>query len=99
MLELTIYRKESATKTVNRLLDKDPRWLRPKNREEMDRRICEFSDCTTHRKHLRRFSRKSHGSKTNVDPLTTTLGIDPLLTPGSSALLRALGKILLRNLT
>ncbi len=74
--QLTICRKESTTKTVNNLLDKDPRWLRPKNREEMDLRIAGLSDCTKERKHLqnlRKFSQKSHKSQANGD-LTETVG-------------------------
>jgi hypothetical protein len=37
-------------KTVNALLDRDPRWLRPKNREEMDQRIQALSECKAQRK-------------------------------------------------
>jgi hypothetical protein len=77
MHKLTICRKESTTKTVNNLLDKDPRWLRPKNREEMDLRITGLSDCTKERKHLqnlRKFSQKSHKSQDNVD-LSESIGI------------------------
>ncbi|KAF4632142.1 hypothetical protein G7Y89_g5988 [Cudoniella acicularis] len=45
--------KESTTKTVKSLLDHDPRWLRPKNREEMDKRIQALSEGKAQRK-LRR---------------------------------------------
>jgi hypothetical protein len=77
MHQLTLCRKESTTKTVNNLLDKDPRWLRPKNREEMDLRIAGLSDCTKERKHLqnlRKSSQKSHKSQVDVDvDLTETV--------------------------
>ncbi|KAH6671011.1 hypothetical protein B0J14DRAFT_485119 [Halenospora varia] len=46
-------RVNSAAKTVNALLDNQPRWLRPKDREEMDRRILALSDRKKQRK-LRR---------------------------------------------
>ncbi|RKF60329.1 putative ankyrin repeat protein [Erysiphe neolycopersici] len=35
--------KESTVKTVNSLLDKQPRWLRPKNREDMIEKISELT--------------------------------------------------------
>ncbi|RKF48978.1 putative ankyrin repeat protein [Golovinomyces cichoracearum] len=35
--------KESTVKTVNSLLDKQPRWLRPKNREDMTEKISELT--------------------------------------------------------
>lgn len=79
---LTIYRKESTTKVVHSLLDKDPRWLRPKNREEMDARIKGLSDSTAQRKNLRRFSPKSYG--TTLGPLTETPGNEAFPTPESS---------------
>lgn len=47
----------------------------------MDRRISVLSDCTTQRKHLRRFSRKSSGSQLNVNPLPATLEKEPSRTP------------------
>jgi len=80
--KLTIYRKESTTKVVHSLLDKDPRWLRPKNREEMDARIKGLSESTQQRKNLRRFSPKSYG--TTLGPLTETPGNETLPTPDSS---------------
>ncbi|KAH7409198.1 hypothetical protein BKA64DRAFT_639499 [Cadophora sp. MPI-SDFR-AT-0126] len=36
--------KESTNKTVNSLLDKEPRWLRPRTREEMNERILALSE-------------------------------------------------------
>jgi ankyrin repeat protein len=40
---LTNCSKETTVKTVSSLLDKEPRWLRPKNREEMNQRIVGLS--------------------------------------------------------
>jgi hypothetical protein len=80
MHQLTLCRKESTTKTVNNLLDKDPRWLRPKNREEMDLRIAGLSDCTKERKHLqnlRKSSQKSHKSRVDVDLAETVVKSSP----------------------
>jgi hypothetical protein len=44
-LTRAMLRKESTIKTVNTLLDSQPRWLRPKNREQMDQRIAGLSGC------------------------------------------------------
>ncbi|PMD34833.1 ankyrin [Hyaloscypha variabilis F] len=74
--------KESTTKVVHTLLDKDPRWLRPKNREEMDARIKGLSDSKAQRKHLRRFSPKSYG--TTLSPLTEIPNNEAFPTPDSS---------------
>lgn len=46
--------KESTTKTVSTLLDTQPRWLRPKNREQMDQRIAGLSECKAKRKGRRK---------------------------------------------
>lgn len=51
---LTISRVASTVKTVRNLLNHDPRWLRPKNREEMDERIRILSERKTHRKMMRK---------------------------------------------
>ena len=51
---LTIYRVVSTGKTVKTLLNHDPRWLRPKNREEMDERILILSERKAHRKIMRK---------------------------------------------
>ncbi|PVH88680.1 hypothetical protein DL98DRAFT_524327 [Cadophora sp. DSE1049] len=42
--------KESTNKTVNSLLDKEPRWLRPRTREEMNERILALSEQQSQRK-------------------------------------------------
>lgn len=43
-LRLTPSSKESTTKAVSSLLDSQPRWLRPKDREEMEQRIASLSE-------------------------------------------------------
>ncbi|KUJ13222.1 ankyrin [Mollisia scopiformis] len=48
--------KESTIKTVNAILDKEPRWLRPKDREDMDKKILGLSECKTQRRFRRQFS-------------------------------------------
>lgn len=45
--------KETTTKTLNSLLDKYPRWLRPRTREEMDERILQLANCKAQRKFKR----------------------------------------------
>jgi len=47
---LTQCRKESTNKTVNSLLDKEPRWLRPRTREETNERIPALSKRRSKRK-------------------------------------------------
>ncbi|KAH8803306.1 hypothetical protein F5884DRAFT_503615 [Xylogone sp. PMI_703] len=47
--------KESTTKTVNAILDKEPRWLRPKGREDMEKKISRLSECKTQRKYRRQW--------------------------------------------
>jgi hypothetical protein len=41
---LTVDRKESTVETLSSLLDNHPRWLRPRDREEMDNRITGLPD-------------------------------------------------------
>lgn len=40
-------RKESAHKKLNALLDKEPRWLHPRNNTDMERRVTELSNSPT----------------------------------------------------
>ncbi|PMD31522.1 ankyrin [Hyaloscypha variabilis F] len=51
--------KESTAKTVNAILDKEPRWLRPKDRLDMDNKILGLSQCKTQRKFRRQWSPSS----------------------------------------
>jgi len=51
---LTNCSKETTVKTVSSLLDKEPRWLRPKNREEMNQRIASLSLIKRERKARRK---------------------------------------------
>ena len=71
------HRKESTTKTLNTLLDSQPRWLRPKNREEMDKRIIGLSQCKTQRT-LRRNPSPTNGAVTGLENDTqTSIDIPP----------------------
>ncbi|KUJ15364.1 uncharacterized protein LY89DRAFT_735483 [Mollisia scopiformis] len=54
--------KETTTKTFNALLDKDPRWLRPKNEEEMEQRILALANCKAQR-NLKRQLRQARLAK------------------------------------
>jgi ankyrin repeat protein len=44
---LTCRSKDSANKKLNAMLDKEPRWLHPKNELDMDRRVAELSNSPT----------------------------------------------------
>jgi ankyrin repeat protein len=41
---------------VNAILDKEPRWLRPKDRDDMNKKISGLSECKTQRKFRRQWS-------------------------------------------
>jgi hypothetical protein len=57
--QLTPTRKNSAQKTIHKMLDNDPRYLRPESRVEMTKRIKSLSMSPTRRKGRKRTS--SHG--------------------------------------
>lgn len=57
--------KESTNKIVNSLLDKEPRWLRPRIREEMNERIMGLSK----RKSQRKVDRKPKISESYDAPI------------------------------
>jgi hypothetical protein len=53
---LKLLRKNSAQKTIHKMLDNDPRYLRPESREEMNQRIESLSASS-----IRRITRRSRG--------------------------------------
>lgn len=54
---LTTLRKNSAQKTIHKMLDNDPRYLRPESREEMNQRIESLWDSS-----IRKTTRRGRGS-------------------------------------
>lgn len=54
---LILVRKNSAQKTIHKMLDNDPRYLRPESREEMNHRIQSLRDSS-----IRKTRRRGHGS-------------------------------------
>jgi hypothetical protein len=54
---LTLSSKKSTTKIVSSPLDSQPRWLRPRNREEMEQRIAGLSESQANGKAKRDCSR------------------------------------------
>ena len=58
--QLTAIRKNSAQKTIHKMLDNDPRYLRPESRVEMTKRINSLSVSPIRRKRRKRTS--GHGT-------------------------------------
>ncbi|KAK3320587.1 hypothetical protein B0T19DRAFT_387218 [Cercophora scortea] len=86
-------RKNSAQKTIHKMLDNDPRYLRPDSRAEMDLRISSLSASVTRRRRRRTTPvptsstqrARSDSVRSRGDTSTSTFGFSSSsnLTPGS----------------
>lgn len=73
--------KDSTIKEVSSLLDSQPRWLHPKNREEMENNLLELGKCKKQRRFIRQLLRpgqpgKSKPSKSDLKKSFGPLPID-----------------------
>lgn len=72
--------KDSTVKEVSSLLDSQPRWLHPKNREEMENKLLELAKCKKQRKFMRQLLRPVQPQKSNTSnsDLKKSFGPSPL---------------------